>query len=558
MPLKPGDAVTVISGPFEGQQGLCRAIDGDEIEVELSLFGRVTKLTLERAELAGSDGIDVSALEQDVRDAVARRGFNQRREFFWRQEVAALGTTPDFAALEALSKREETFRAALLAEQAAATDALLAGLHARFDPLAPRERLGVWLAERATWTSWEAEARDALAAVPHYTPLADQGFIEAVDAQRELQQALDRWRLRQELAAPRPEAREPALEAAIDAAPESDAAFLVYGDWLSARGEPRGHLVSEHAAGRRAPREELALLGAFGRAPGVIVSDWHLGFPAKMVVEATRDDERHQVDVARLVEVLWAGLNGRFLRELEVRCASAHETGVMDRVFSTWREGGPRPTVRSLALTTNETEEMLSWTSLPDLGPLARVFPSLRSMRVHVGYLELGALDFPQLEELELHVVQLDAARLASLSRVKWPRLRRLSLWFGSRSYGVETKADELAPLLDALPPSVVELGVANCEFTDEACALLLRHPIAARLESLDLSMGTMTGEGADLLAASPAKFPKLRALDVDDNYLGPGALQVLRDSFPFVHSREQREAELYEGVLHRYASVGE
>ncbi|MFT3713795.1 MAG: hypothetical protein QM817_39550 [Archangium sp.] len=558
MDLKLGDAVTVISGAFEKHQGICRGFDGDDVEVELNLFGRATKVWLERTELAGADGIEVDTLEQDVRDAVARRGFNQRREFFWRQEVAALGQSPDHATLAALSKREEAFRAALVAEQTAASDTALAELRARFEPIDKRERLGVWLSERAKWTSWESESARALERVPNFTPLPQEGFIEAVDAQRALQEALDRWRLEQELTSPRSEAREPALEAAIDASPESDAGFLVYGDWLSSRGELRGHVVSEHAAGRQAGRDELVLLGGLARAPAVIVSEWRLGFPSKMVLEATRADERHDIDLARLVDATWAGLNGRFLRELEVRCASAHETGVMERVFATWGAGAPRATLRSLSLTTNESEEMLSWTSVPELGPLSRTFPSLRSLRVHVGYYASGSLDFPLLEEFELHVVQLDAERLAALASAKWPKLRRLSLWFGSRSYGVETKADELVPLLDALPASLVELGVANCEFTDEACTLLSRHAIASRLEVLDLSMGTMTAAGANVLAAAAQNFSKLRALDVSDNYLSESDFATLQNVFPFVNCGQQREAELYEGTLHRYASVGE
>jgi uncharacterized protein (TIGR02996 family) len=52
------------------------------------------------------------------------------------------------------------------------------------------------------------------------------------------------------------------LEAQIDASPDDPAAFLVYGDWLEAHGDPRGELVAVQAAQLSARGAELARLKA--------------------------------------------------------------------------------------------------------------------------------------------------------------------------------------------------------------------------------------------------------------------------------------------------------
>ena len=79
-----------------------------------------------------------------------------------------------------------------------------------------------------------------------------------------------------------------------------------------------------------------------------------------------------------------------------------------------------------------------------------------------------------------------------------------------------------------------------------------------ARLEALDLSMGTMTDAGAQTLLTHREQLKHLKTLDVDDNYLSDEAVASLRSAFPQLVSNEQRVAEAYEGALHRYASVGE
>jgi uncharacterized protein (TIGR02996 family) len=112
------------------------------------------------------------------------------------------------------------------------------------------------------------------------------------------------------------------LIAAITNAPDDDALYLVYGDFLQAQGDPRGQLIALHhaattpAAKKQAEsflkRHTTVLLGALAKHKQIKL-DWHLGFVRGVRVFA--DDGKSAI--ALLDEVLWTP-SCRFLRKLEI------------------------------------------------------------------------------------------------------------------------------------------------------------------------------------------------------------------------------------------------
>jgi len=75
------------------------------------------------------------------------------------------------------------------------------------------------------------------------------------------------------------------------------------------------------------------------------------------------------------------------------------------------------------------------------------------------------------------------------------------------------------------------------------------------QLTRLDLSMGVMTDEGAELLAARKDAFQHLAELDVSRNYLTKAGLAALKGIAKSVVSTEQCETDDPE---YRHPSVGE
>lgn len=558
---KPGTPVTIVEGPFSGFPAVLVREAGTKVVLEVSIFGRNTEATLERREvLFGAPTLE--DLEAQVMSAVRQREFPQRSFSFWRRELRGRAEDPSEDELPAVARRAEAFEAELRRSLELETSAEVARFREAFSALDDTARTTKWLKERSRWVEWREQAKAVRAALDLELPEPGFGTAEfevlhqrQLDLRARVEAFLKREAFRRPVA---DEPRSLELEAAIDAALEADDGFLVYGDWLSSRGSPRGELVSLHAAGTPAPQLEASLLGPLAGFVDRLDARWRLGFLTHVKLETTRADERDGLELSQLVEKLWALPSARFLRELTIACASAHEDGVMQKVLATLTGTGARPSLRALTFETNTEEEMLSWTSTGDLSPLGAAFPRLERLFVHAGQALLSAPTFPNLRSLELRTTSLTSELVSALARAPWPVLRHLGLWFGSRSYGVNLSVDDVRPLLDAPLPSLTSLALANTELTDELCGVLCQHPLLARLEALDLSMGTMSDSGAQTLLTHRDRLQHLKTLDVDDNYLSAEAVASLRSAFPQVVSTEQRVAEEYEGALHRYASVGE
>lgn len=167
----------------------------------------------------------------------------------------------------------------------------------------------------------------------------------------------------------------------------------------------------------------------------------------------------------------------------------------------------------------------ISGTETGDITELAPLLQRFESLTLHAGDLGLGKnLSFPELVELNLE---------------------RLNLWFGMEDYGCGVGLDDLGPILSGVAfPRLKHLGLMNAEFTDEAVAALPRAHLLKQLESLDLSMGTMTDKGVDTLIANKAAFAHLTRINLDNNALTEASeekVKSLGNATP-VRSRTQSE----------------
>ncbi|MEE8408448.1 MAG: molybdenum metabolism regulator, partial [Myxococcota bacterium] len=79
--------------------------------------------------------------------------------------------------------------------------------------------------------------------------------------------------------------------------------------------------------------------------------------------------------------------------------------------------------------------------------------------------------------------------------------------------------------------PNLKHLGLANSEFENAIAQAVATAPIVARLETLDLSMGTMDDTGAQALLDNAANFTHLLALNVSDNFVSNEMNTQLRDA---------------------------
>jgi hypothetical protein len=325
------------------------------------------------------------------------------------------------------------------------------------------------------------------------------------------------------------------LEAEIAKDPRGREAYLVYRDWLESRG-----LVTDGRVSLGPLAECEDMLDELG---------WGLGFIRRCRVRNTLErfnGRRPDVGVEQVLAWLLDDPGpARFVRCLAVglvRHDDNHYGGVCEVLGR-----APRPALEELFLGDFGYEECeLNWSTIEVPERMWAALPRLQSLTLRAGSMQLDGLDLPQLRTLETVTGGMPAAALRAITHARWPALVRLSLQIGAAHQGAATDVSLIDPLLAGTElPALVELGLCNCEFTDEICERLASAAILPRLRSLDLSMGTMTMAGVEALLRAPSgTFAQLERLDVDDNYLPPEAEALLGGLGPEIVFGQQRDGD--------------
>lgn len=368
-------------------------------------------------------------------------------------------------------------------------------------------------------------------------------------------------------AASLPDARDSVLETAIHDAPDDDATWMVYADWLLAQGHPRGELIAaalqaETNAG--AAKAVLKLVDRYREVfvgplqPFQLVDDWsgneaftwRRGFIHRARF-SMGSDQPTRPQLTDAIATLLTHPSGRFLQELAIGLTGYDVGEPLDPVCAIVAQHGA-PSLRRLHvgdfLYPDECE--ISWYTVGDLTALWPALPRLAALVVQGAEMKLGTPSLPQLTELTIRTGGLDRQTMLDLCGMQLPSLRSLEVWTGDPNYGCTTTFDDAAALWARAWP-LAALGFRNSDFVDEVARALPRAPFAATLESLDLSMGTLSDDGARALAAHADAFPKLARVDVSESFLTAAGIGALRDAFDNVIALEQRTGE-------RYVSVGE
>lgn len=356
------------------------------------------------------------------------------------------------------------------------------------------------------------------------------------------------------------------FEAAVLAAREDVAAHRVFADWLQQKGDVRGELMSVQAMRVERPDDEAlkageqdalakvrpAVLGRLGELEGTRL-EFRLGLCHALRVAPDPQAEDYdalgaflELDERRVVRELALGALGD-LGELDF-------APVIERLV----DAAPSlAALESLFIGDFDSEECeLSWSDLGDATPLYAAFPKLKALKLRAGRMSLGRITLPELRRFAIETGGLGEETLKAVIAAKWPKLESLSLWFGMEDYGCDCGVDDVAPLLERKDLALKHLGLCNASFTDELVRLLLRSPLLPKLESLDLSLGCLTVDGARELAENKARFAHLRLLDVSENCLDDDGLALVKDLCATVKA-DQQSPERADGA-HRYAAVGE
>lgn len=205
----------------------------------------------------------------------------------------------------------------------------------------------------------------------------------------------------------------------------------------------------------------------------------------------------------------------------------------------------------------------ISWIEQPDPGPLLAAFPNLRLLGMRGRLAQAEPFVHPRLDELVMQSGGVPPEVVRALGRSSLPALTRLDLYLGTRDYGGLADLEDLDAILhgDAFP-NLRHLGLRDAENADEVAAGLAHAPVVARLESLDLSLGTLSDVGASaLLSGQP--LTHLKRLDLHHHFLSEAMVERLFQALPMVEIDLSEQLEPAKGYgedepSYRYVAVAE
>jgi hypothetical protein len=203
----------------------------------------------------------------------------------------------------------------------------------------------------------------------------------------------------------------------------------------------------------------------------------------------------------------------------------------------------------------------ISWIEQQDPADLLAAFPSLRVLGMR-GRLDggIGPFVHARLEELVLQSGGLSPEAVRAVSGGDLPALAGLDLYLGVREYGGGVAVEDLESILSGVAfPKLRHLGLRDAENADELAVALAHAPVVARLESLDLSLGTLSDVGAAaLLAGQP--LTHLKRLDLHHHFLSDAMIERLWRALPDVEVdvSEQMVLREWNGQPTRYVAVAE
>jgi uncharacterized protein (TIGR02996 family) len=380
-------------------------------------------------------------------------------------------------------------------------------------------------------------------------------------------------------------ARNPELEAAILDAPAELDAWQVYADWLEGEGDPWGQRISlsvQRSQAKGAAKTKLTKqIAAYDKQhrEALYGKSFAKLLAKKDFEQVAQIDAPHGMILAATVrspEYDWSGTvpntvlaalvkspAARLLRALNIGMIDHEYPVTLEKAIASITKAGKLESLRELFIGDFEypDESEISWVDVGSIAKVLPVVPKLRALTVRGAAIGLGKLEHDTLESLTIETGGLPRQAVASLGKCRLPKLRRMEVWFGRDEYGGNGNVGQLKGLFAGTGlPALEHLGLRNCEFADDLAAALAKSKILPRVRSVDLSMGTLHGPGAEAIVKNAAKFQHLESLDLDENYIPDDHCARLSEALGKIVNIGSQEApdDWGDGELHYYTSVGE
>lgn len=204
----------------------------------------------------------------------------------------------------------------------------------------------------------------------------------------------------------------------------------------------------------------------------------------------------------------------------------------------------------------------VSWIIQANYSRLWAAMPQLKELTIKGSTdLTLGEVCHENLEALTIICGGLPDNIFEELQHAKLPNLRKLLLYIGVPNYGFDGDEMTVKALLESADfPKLEYLGIADSEIQDELTRVVLESRFMDQIHTLDLSCGTLTDKGAELILEKLPKYPKIKTLDLHFHYLSDEMMARLKSELTGVtiDLSEQNEKEVYRGEVWMNAMLTE
>lgn len=204
----------------------------------------------------------------------------------------------------------------------------------------------------------------------------------------------------------------------------------------------------------------------------------------------------------------------------------------------------------------------ISWIIQGDYSRIWEAMPQLKEITVKGSTdLKLGKIKHSNLESLTIICGGLGSDVIKEIEEAELPELKKLLVYIGSENYGFDGNADTVRSLLaNSDFPELEYLGIADSEIQDELTAVVLDCKYIDSITTLDLSCGTITDKGGELLLKKLPELKNLKKLDLSYNYLSDEMKEKLTAAAPAVEMdlSDSQEADEWDGELWYNAMVTE
>jgi len=204
-------------------------------------------------------------------------------------------------------------------------------------------------------------------------------------------------------------------------------------------------------------------------------------------------------------------------------------------------------------------ESEISWIELGDLSPVLDAFPNLELFRVRGS----DGLQFKNAKHDKLRALAVESGGLGKevvtqVCKAKFPNLEHLELWLGTPNYGGDCRANDLQPILAGKAfPKLTYLGFRNSEIADDIAGVVVSSPVVEQLETLDLSLGTLSDEGGNALLSLSADG-NLKRLDVYHHFMSAATVKKVKGLSLTVNATDKKEPEDWGDGEFRFVAIGE